>query len=50
MIDFPALTEAFDRIFDTPRRFSETRARRNDCDTSKAAAKCATTGKAATER
>lgn len=30
--------------------FLQTRARRNDCDTSKAAAKHATTGKAATER
>jgi len=30
--------------------FLKTRARHNDCDTSKAAAKYATTGKAATER
>lgn len=30
--------------------FLQTRARRNDCDTSKAAAKYATTGKAAVER
>lgn len=36
--------------FDQPIAFIHTRARRNDCDTSKAAAKAATSHKASTER
>ena len=44
------LTIEFDRIFGNPRRFTETRSRATDCDTSKEAAKHATTGKASNER
>ena len=40
----------FDRIFNKPRRFSETRARTADGDTSKQAAKHAVTRKADSER
>ena len=44
------ITVEFNRVFGKPLAFTETRSRRNDCDTSKAAAKHAVSNKASQER